>query len=135
LPQVGSPGTLLVVHRRAAVPETAGTVGDAVDAPEETQHVEVVDDGRVVASADVAATGTAAVAALHVEPGHLPPGTRTQLVDAVLDVPEVAGADRLTTAGPAGDVEVAQRVRERLDDVEARSAGATTFHDGTVPHT
>lgn len=105
-----------------------------MDAAEDTQHVEVTAGGRVVASAEVVADGGSAVAALHVEPGHLPPGTRTELVDAVLDAPAVAGADRLTTAGPAGDVEVAERVRERLDDVEARSAGATTFHDGTVPH-
>ncbi|SDF83959.1 hypothetical protein [Klenkia brasiliensis] len=105
-----------------------------MDAAEETQHVEVEAEGRVVASADVVAADSSAVAALHVEPGHLPPGTRSKLVDAVLDAPAVAAADRLTTAGPAGDVEVAQRVRERLDDVEARRAGATTFHDGTVPH-
>ncbi|MCO7220616.1 hypothetical protein [Klenkia sp. PcliD-1-E] len=105
-----------------------------MDAPDDTQHVEVEAEGRVVASADVLADGDSAVAALHVEPGHLPPGTRTRLVDAVVGTPAVAGAERLTTASPAGDVEVAQRVRERLDDVEARSVGATTFHDGTVPH-
>jgi uncharacterized phage protein gp47/JayE len=110
------------------------TEEQVVTAPEDVQHVEVTEGGRLLASADVVGDEHAAVAALHVEAGQLPAGTRTRLVDAVLDAPTVAGAEKLTTAGPAGDAEVADRLRERLDDVELRAAGSTTFTDGTVPH-
>ena len=85
--------------------------------------------GQTLATAEVHPTGTAGVvhSDLHVESGHLPPGTRTRLVDAVLEHPDVHGAERLMATMPIGDSEMLERVRERYDDVEARAAGATTL--------
>lgn len=37
---------------------------------------------------------------LHVESDHIPPGSRSDLVDAVLDLPEVQDKDRLTATVP-----------------------------------
>jgi hypothetical protein len=62
---------------------------------------------------------------MHVESGHLPTGTRTQLVDAVLDLPQVSSAERIVATMPISDTEMLDRVRERADDVQARPAGAT----------
>jgi hypothetical protein len=61
-----------------------------------SRHVEIKEDEQTVAAAQVAApqqAGGTARASLHAAPGHVPPGTRARLVDAVLDLPE---------CGPAG---------------------------------
>jgi len=89
--------------------------------------VEIEAEGRMVATADIHLTDEPGVvhSDLHVEPGHLPGGTRSRLVDAVLDLPEVDEAQRLVATMPLGDTEMLQRVRERCDRVEARPAGAT----------
>jgi hypothetical protein len=91
--------------------------------------IKIEDDGRLLALADVEAPDEEGVAhsALHVESGHLPGGTRTRLVDAVLDSPEVEGAERLVASMPAGDTEMLDRVRERADGVEVRATGATNL--------
>jgi hypothetical protein len=84
-------------------------------------------DGRTVATAEVHPTDDPGLvhSDLHVESGHLPGGTRTRLVDAVLEHPQVDEADRLLATMPLGDTEMLDRVRERCDGVEARAAGAT----------
>jgi len=52
------------------------------------------EDGRHVAAADIEVVDSSEVrASLHVESGHLPVGTRTRLVDAVLDTPEVSSCE------------------------------------------
>jgi hypothetical protein len=93
----------------------------------EDRTVQVETDGKLLAEADVRPTGEPGVVAssMHVESGHLPVGTGTRLVDAVLEHPEVDGAERLVATMPIGDTEMIERVRERGDDVEARAAGAT----------
>jgi hypothetical protein len=94
---------------------------------EARRHVEIAEDGRLMATADIEPTGQDGVvrAFLHVESGHLPPGTRSRLVDAVLDTAQVKPGDRLEATVPMGDGEILQRVRERCDDVATRPAGAT----------
>jgi hypothetical protein len=89
--------------------------------------IEIEDDGRLLAVADVEPPDDHGVAhsALHVESGHLPGGTRTRLVDAVLDSPEVDQAERLLATMPVSDTEMLDRVRERGRDVEVRAAGST----------
>ena len=84
-------------------------------------------DGRRAAVAEVSRTDDPAVvrSAMHVESGHLPPGTRARLVDAVLADPHVAAATRLAASMPAGDTELLDRVRQRARSVEVRAAGAT----------
>jgi hypothetical protein len=85
------------------------------------------DDGQVLATAEITPTENAGVvhSDLHVEAGHLPTGTRSRLVDAVLEHPIVGSADTLMATMPISDAEMLDRVRERADDVEARAAGAT----------
>jgi hypothetical protein len=93
-------------------------------------------DGRPLASAEVRPTDQPGVvhSELHVESGHLPGGTRTRLVDAVLAHPQVDEAERMLATMPIGDVEMLDRVRERCDDVEARAAGATTLVEARLEH-
>jgi hypothetical protein len=99
-----------------------------------TIHIEV--DGRTLASAEVHPTDDAGLvhSDMHVESGHLPVGTRSRLVDAVLTHPDVDHADRLLATMPIGDTEMLARVRERCDDVEARAAGATKLVEARIEH-
>jgi hypothetical protein len=84
------------------------------------------ENGRCVAEADIEVVdGSKVRASLHVEAGHLPKGTRTRLVDAVLDAPEVSSCEHVQVALPVGDTEMLDRVRERCDVEEVRAAGAT----------
>ena len=92
-------------------------------------QIQIEVDGHLAAVADVSSTGDPAVVrcAMHVESGHLPPGTRSRLVDAVLDDPQVSGASHLSASMPAGDTELVDRIRESADAVETRRTGATKF--------
>lgn len=108
-----------------------------------THHVQIEDHGRLVASAEVRTPGDGtAHASFHVEPGRLPPGTRSALVDASLEVADTRPGDRLTASAPLGDGEILDRVHDRYTEVTARSAGATLLiaatgctdeHDGPTP--
>jgi hypothetical protein len=91
------------------------------------------DDGRRLAKAEIdLADGTTARASMHVEAGHLPPGTRTRLVDAVLDSPKVAARERVEVSLPIGDSEILERIRERCDQTDARAAGASCLVEAEV---
>ncbi len=100
----------------------------------ERQHVTVEEDGHVFATADVHSDPDSGLvqAWLHVESGHLPPGTRTRLVDAVLDLPDLPTGAHLRAALPTGDAEILDRVRQRCSDVELRAAGSSCLLDGTL---
>ena len=101
----------------------------------DTQRITVEEDGRVLAEATLRSdTEQRSVRAdMHVEAGHLPVGTRTRLVDAVLDDESAAAGAHLDATLPAGDGEILDRLRERCDDVQVRSAGASTLASTTVP--
>ncbi len=94
--------------------------------PDLRQRVEVSDDDRTVATAEVTTSegsgGTARVS-LHAEPGHITPGRRASLVDAVLDLPEVQDSARVEAAFRLGDCESLHRLQERCEDVSTRPAG------------
>lgn len=98
-------------------------------------HVSIDDeDGRLLASADIHVVDPSATrASLHVEPGHLPPGTRAHLVDAVLDDPGVSARPHVQVTLPLGETEMLDRVRERCDTVETRAAGASCLVDADLP--
>lgn len=84
------------------------------------------EDGRRLASAEIDLADRSTVrASMHIEAGHIPPGTRARLVDAVLDTPEVAARRHVQVTLPLGDSEILQRIRERCDETEARAAGTT----------
>jgi hypothetical protein len=99
--------------------------------------IEIEDDGRLVASAEVHLTDRAGVVHtdLHAASGALPPDTRGHLVDAVLEHPDVHAADHLVATMPTGDTEMLDRVRERCEDVRSHAAGATKIVDARLPTT
>ncbi len=104
--------------------------------PEASRHIEVEDADRVVADAEVSAPpepGGTARATLRPRSGHIAPGSRASLVDAVMDLPEVQESSRLEAAIPLGDSESLERLRQRSDDVTARPAGSTALVDAKVP--
>ena len=100
------------------------------------QHVEVSDDGRTVAAAEVIISeepgGTARVS-LRAESGHITPDRRASLVDAVLDLPQVRESARLEAAFPLGDGESLQRLQQRCQDVTTRPAGCSALRDARLP--
>jgi len=101
-----------------------------------TRHVAIDVDGRCLAMAEVepaTATGTAR-ASMHVESGHLPVGTCSRLVDAVLDTPEVRQAVHITAFIPRDRAEILEQVRRRCDSVSAREAGASVVIEAAPRH-
>ncbi len=71
---------------------------------------------------------------LHAVSGHIPPGSRSVLVDAVLDLPEVQGKDRLIATVPLGDAESLHRLQHRCEDVTSRAAASSALIDAELPH-
>jgi hypothetical protein len=98
------------------------------------RHVEIRNGGQVVAAAEVTmpAAGTARTS-LHAAAGHVAPGWRTDLVDAVMNLPEVRASQRLEATVPLGDVEFLERLRERTTGAVTRPAGSTLLLDATIP--
>ena len=74
--------------------------------PDGPRHIEVGDGGQPVAAAEVTtsagADGTVR-ASLHASAGHIAPGRRASLVDAVMDLPEVQASARMEATIPLGD--------------------------------
>jgi hypothetical protein len=94
------------------------------------QHVEISDGGRTVAAAEViisGGTGGTARASLRAESGHIAPGRRASLVDAVLDLPAVRESARLAAVFPLGDSESLHRLEQRCRGVRTRPAGSTAI--------
>lgn len=102
--------------------------------PDTPRHVELSEGGQVVAAAEVTtpAEGTARTS-LRAASGHVAPGWRRELVDAVMDLPEVRASRRLEATIPLGDGELLGRLRERTWDTVTRSAGSTVLVDGNIP--
>jgi hypothetical protein len=104
--------------------------------PDRSRHIEVGDDGQPAAAAEVTtsagAEGTVR-ASLHAPAGHISPGNRASLVDAVMDLPEVRASMRLEATIPRGDGESLERLRERTEDAVTRPAGSTTLLDANIP--
>ena len=102
------------------------------DAP---RHVEIKTGDQTVAAAEVSpAPGGTARASLHAASGHIAPGRRAELVDAVMDLPEVQSSERLEATVPLGDGETLQRLRERTGNSATRQAGSTALVDAEIPH-
>jgi hypothetical protein len=104
--------------------------------PDTPRRVEVRDDDQTVAAAEVAASGDAggtARTSLHAESGHVAPGKRADLVDAVMDLPEVQASARLQAAVPIGDSESLERLRERTEETVTRPAGSTALVEAVIP--
>jgi hypothetical protein len=100
------------------------------------RHVEIKDGDQTVAAAEVTTSqepGGTAQASLHAASGHIAPGRRASLVDAVLDLPEVQASEHLNATVPLGDGESLERLRERTDDTTTRPAGSTALVDAKIP--
>jgi len=104
--------------------------------PDMPRHVEVKEGGQTVAAAEVTtaegAEGTARTS-LHAASGHIPPGSRASLVDAVMDLPEVQSSTRLEATVPLGDGEALERLRQRTEGAVTRPAGSTALLDANIP--
>ena len=104
--------------------------------PDTSRHIEVKDGGQPAAAAVVTTTTEAdgtARASLHAAAGHMTPGSRASLVDAVMDLPEVRASARLQATIPLGDGESLKRLRERTEDAVTRPAGSTALLDADIP--
>jgi uncharacterized phage protein gp47/JayE len=104
--------------------------------PDTARHVEIKDGDQTVAAAEVTTSGRAggtARASLTAASGHVPPGGRADLVDAVMDLSEVQASARLEAAVPLGDGESLERLRERTEDTVTRPAGSTALVDANIP--
>src|ERR1700754_4487560 len=83
------------------------------------------DDGQPLAVARIdLVDALTARASLHVSAGPLPVGTRTRLVDAVFDDPDVRSRRQVQVTLPLGDTEILDRVRERGLIATFRAAGS-----------
>jgi len=99
------------------------------------RHLEISDCHGTLASADVTITQhtvRTARASLRAAAGHLAPGVRARLVDAVLDLPELHSGAHLEAAFPLGDSETLYRLRERCTDVTTHPAGTTALLEATI---
>ena len=99
------------------------------------RHVEVSDAERAVAAAEVTSQGPGgtARASLRAASGHITPGHRAGLVDALLDLPEVQESAHLQVVFPLGDSETLQRLQERCPDVRTHPAGASAISEAKPP--
>lgn len=103
-------------------------------APAPPRIVIEADDGRPLAVARIdLLDGDTARISLHVVPGHLPPGTRSRLVDATFDDPDVRCRHRVQVTLPLGDVEILDRVRQRGLITTFRAAGSTCLVEAELP--
>jgi hypothetical protein len=107
-----------------------------VSHPDAYRYVEVRHGGLPVAAAEVTtsagAEGTAR-ASLYAVSGHIAPGSRASLVDAIMDLPEVQASARLEATVPLGDGESLERLRERTENAVTRPAGSTALLDANIP--
>lgn len=102
--------------------------------PQDARRVEIKDGDQTVAAAEVSQQpGGTTRASLHAASGHVAPGRRAELVDAVVDLPEVQESARLEATIPLGDTETLDRLRERTEDMTSRAAGSTALVDGSLP--
>jgi hypothetical protein len=103
--------------------------------PDKPHHVEVNDGDQTVAAAEVSTAGRAdgtVRTSLHAPAGHVTPGARASLVDAVMDLPEVQASERLEATVPLGDGESLERLRDRTHDTVTRPAGSTVLLDASI---
>ena len=66
----------------------------------------------------------------HVSGGHIPRDARRQLIDLVLDLPEIAAEHELHATVPLGDTELIEGLRAHCHNLQTRAAGATCLLDG-----
>jgi hypothetical protein len=104
--------------------------------PDPPRHIEIRDGDHTIAAGEVMTCEEAARTArvwLHAAPGHVTPGKRASLVDAVMDLPEVQASARLEATVPLGDTELPEHLRQRTHDAVTRPAGCAARADADIP--
>jgi hypothetical protein len=104
--------------------------------PDTPRHIQIRDGDHTIATAKVMTRQeTAGIARvwLQAAPGHVTPGRRASLVDAVMDLPEVQASARLEATVPLGDTELLERLRQRTHAAVTRPAGCTALLDADIP--
>jgi hypothetical protein len=98
-------------------------------------HLEIKEGGATVAAADVTIPfeDDTAQTSLHAAAGHIRPGCRASLVDAVMDLPDVQERAHLEADLPLGDSETLKRLRERSENATVRAAGSSALLDADIP--
>ncbi len=103
---------------------------------DKSRRIEVKDDDQTIAAAEVTPldnSGGIVRTSFLPAAGHIPPGSRASLIDAVMDLPEVQDSSRMEATVPLGDTESLDRLRERTDETVTRPAGSTALVDGDIP--
>jgi hypothetical protein len=105
--------------------------------PETSRYIEIKDDeDRTAAVAEVTTArgpeGTVRTS-MYAKNEHVRRGDRANLVDEVMDLPEVKASNRVEATVPFGDAESVERLRQRTDDAVLRAAGASTLLDANLP--
>ena len=103
--------------------------------PDLHRHIEITDSHGTIASADVTIStesGRNARVSLRTAAGHISPGIRASLVDAVLDLPEVQNSAHLQAAFPLGDSEMLYRLQQRCKDVKTHPAGTSALLEANI---
>ena len=100
----------------------------------EDRHVSIKAHGETLAEATISPPDGDGEARVDVstESGHLPVGARQSLADAIHDVLTEVHAVRVSATVPLGDAEMIEGIRDHLNDVELRAAGATSLIEGKV---
>ena len=100
-----------------------------------SRHIEIKEGDQTVAAAEVSTQGAEGIArtSLHAASGHVRPGRRAELVDAVLDLPEVQASKHLEATVPLGDSESLGLLREQTEDTITRPAGSSLLVDADLP--
>jgi hypothetical protein len=70
---------------------------------------------------------------VHADAGARPATRSTELVEEALQDRDAAPGTPVSVAVPAGDGAMVARLRDLLDEGEARRAGATVIVDGVLP--
>lgn len=102
------------------------------------ESVKVSREGHVVAAAEISsppAPEDPTTVALSAVRDMAPPGARSELVDQVLDHPDVRDSDSVRVVVPLGDSESIGRLQERTTNTTARAAGASSVIEADVVHT
>ena len=104
----------------------------------ERTRLEARHEGQVVATAEVKTTsephGTAQVG-LQRHRDDAPAEVREELVDKVMDAPQVSSSDNVHVVLPLGDSASITRLQERTVGFTARAAGSSSVVDAEVPGT
>ena len=112
-----------------------GRADDEGLTPTTSDSVKVRRDGHVVAEASISTRPEAEVpanVALTAQRDAVPAGARGELVDQVLDHPDVQGSDNVHVVLPLGDSESIGRLQARTTNFSARAAGASSVVEAEV---